>query len=322
MYVRPIELANVCAVFPSQKTGRLPTEHLTKLVQYSRLMDCEVPTSDIIKESVEVGLLSYKSGVYYLTSKGKKITKTHIKPTHRLSDQTAEAFIKKVLLQESSASWCCREFILELKVDTIIKSFVFHRNNGVLKDETRWLMVLSSVGYIDVDLDKATVQHKYLGITNELLLTIRNPLHIEIKQGEDEKNAVGDCAEYLALQFEADRLTGAGYPSLVPLIQQVSSIDRSAGFDIISFKGSDPKPDTNIYIEVKGTTKYQFSFYWSQNEISIAKEKSNDYFIYGFTEVDSQKKVGSDPIIIQDPVSNLERMGYSVQALDCYVTGA
>ena len=116
MYVRPIELANVCAVFPSQKTGRLPTEHLTKLVQYSRLMDCEVPTSDIIKESVEAGLLSYKSGFYYLTSKGKKITKTHIKPTHRLSDQTAEAFIKTVLLQESSASWCCREFILELKV--------------------------------------------------------------------------------------------------------------------------------------------------------------------------------------------------------------
>jgi hypothetical protein len=320
MYVRPIELANVCAVFPSQKAGRLPSEHLTKLVQYSRLMDCEVPTSDIIKESLEAGMLSYKSGFYYLTSKGKKITKTHTKPTHRLSDQTAEAFVKNILLQESSNNWCCREFILELNVDTVVKSFVFYRNNGVLKNETRWLMVLSSVGYIDVDLEKAIVQHKYLGITNELLLTIRNPLHIEIKQCEDEKNAVGDCAEYLALQYEADRLSDAGYPSLVPLIQQISSIDRSAGFDIISFKGTDPKPDTNIYIEVKGTTKDQFSFYWSQNEISIAKDKVDDYFIYGFTEVDWETKEGLGPIIIQDPISNLEKRGYSIQALDCYVT--
>lgn len=37
MYVRPIELANVCALFASQNTGRLPPELLISLMNRWRL---------------------------------------------------------------------------------------------------------------------------------------------------------------------------------------------------------------------------------------------------------------------------------------------
>ena len=60
------------------------------------------------------------------------------------------------------------------------------------------------------------------------------------------------------------------------------------------------------FIEVKGTTKKEFSFYWSINEINTAKELSSNYWIYHVSEIDVQNKTSSnDPKMINNPYENI-----------------
>lgn len=320
MIVKPIELANVCAIFPSLRTGHISSRNLKKIVQDSILIDSNNPAEIIIEESLNSGLLNFKSGLFLLTKKGKIISKRHTNPGCQLSDQTKEAFIKNVFLDEGSNNWCCSQFVSELKVDTMLNTFIYDRNSNALKEDIKWLIILSDVDLIDVDKEKALINKKYLGIINEKLLSIRNPIHFKISRITEDNNQVGDFTEKLAIKYEMNRLLTGGFPSLAPLVQQISTVDLSAGFDILSFQGTGPKPDENIYIEVKGTKKDNFSFFWSNNEMNLAKEKTENYLIYGYTKVDIHNKYADGPIIVKNPILNLEGLGYTIQPLDCYVS--
>jgi len=320
MIIKPIELANVCSIFPSLRTGRISQDNLKKLAQDSKLIDSDNSIDCIIEESINSGLITPSSGFYLLTKNGKRICKHHKQPGYQLATQTKDIFIKYVLLNVELNDWCCSEFISQFKVDTILQTFVYDRNSNVVKGETNWLIVLSSVGLLEVDKEKAIVNRKYLGIINEMLLKIRNPIHIKISEIEDEKNEVGDLAEKLAMQYEMERLSTSGYPSLALLVQQISKIDQSAGYDILSFVGNGPQPNKNIYIEVKCTKKDEFSFYWSYNEMNIAKKEADNYWVYGYTKADIVNRYADGPIRIKDPISSLAELGYNTLPLDCYIS--
>ncbi len=320
MIIQPIELANICATFPSLRTGRIPQNNLKKLAQDSKLIDSDNPVESVIEESLNSGLITLSSGFYFLTTKGKKICKHHRQPGYQLTDQTKETFIKCVLLNVESNDWCCSEFISQFKVDTILRTFVYDRSSNVIKDDTNWLITLSSVGLIEVDKEKAIINRNYLGIINEMLFKIRNPIHVKISEIENDKNETGDLAERLAMRYEMERLSIAGYPSLAPLVQQISMVDQSAGYDILSFQGSGSQPSENIYIEVKCTKKEEFSFYWSYNEMNIAKKEADNYWIYGYAKADIVNECADGPVKIKNPISSLAELGYTTIPLNCYIS--
>ncbi|MFC2041926.1 DUF3883 domain-containing protein [Chloroflexota bacterium] len=317
--IKPIELANVCAIFPSLRTSRLSRDYLKKLVQDTKLIDSDDSVDSILLACVDSELLSTKSDQYYLTQKGRRLSRNHKQPGYQLSEKAKDTFIKHVLLDIESEKWCCGEFISQFDVDTFLGTFVYFRNKAI-KDDTRWLITLSSVGLIEVDYDKAIINPNYLGIINQLFLKIRNPIHTKILNTENEKKEVGDLAELLALQHERARLTSAGLSVLAPLVEHISTVDQSAGYDIRSFTGTEHNPDENIFIEVKGTKMAEFSFVWSFNEINVAKAKTNNYWIYGYTKVNTNNQTGDGPITIQNPISNLEALGFTTIPLDHYVT--
>lgn len=82
-------------------------------------------------------------------------------------------------------------------------------------------------------------------------------------------------------------------------IEWIASYDTAAGFDIMSFE-TKSSPTHDRFIEVKtysGSTPY---FYWSRNEMQVARTRGGQYFLY-LVNLDKIKELGYEPIIINNP---------------------
>lgn len=121
----------------------------------------------------------------------------------------------------------------------------------------------------------------------------------KLKKQLEDQEIQGEKAEQFVLKYETERL--AMNPK-VGSIKQISIIDVTAGYDILSYMDENSiKHDR--FIEVKsfqGTPH----FYWSQNEIETAKLYEGRYFIY---LIDAQKvdQEGYQPQIIQNPAESI-----------------
>lgn len=94
-------------------------------------------------------------------------------------------------------------------------------------------------------------------------------------QARLEKNIIaGEQAEKFVLEYEKSRL-GTDLGAKVKLI---SSIDVTAGYDIISFD-SPLSDDYDRFIEVKSIS-HGGSFFWSSNEYEISRLMGDKYFLY------------------------------------------
>lgn len=320
MIVKPNELANLCSIYSSIRVKKISSEDLNRFVQSSMLIDSYSNVDGIIREAVNSGLVNIESGNYCISKIGHQLGKHQREPSCQITDKAKDCFIKNILLNVDSDEWCCGEFLLKFYVDTVLETFVYDRPIDESYNDTKWLMLLNDVGLVRVDQEKATIEDKYLDPVNTLLMRIRNPVSTDVFDVYDERNKVGNLAEDLALEYERDRLTQNAHPSLAVLVQQISKVDKSAGYDILSFKGDGKDPGSNILIEVKGTKESHLRFIWSYNERSVAETEKNRYRIYGYTNVDLTTRCADGPIVIKNPCSNLEKLGYTIVPLDVYVT--
>lgn len=121
----------------------------------------------------------------------------------------------------------------------------------------------------------------------------------KLKKKLEEQEVQGERAEQFVLVYETMRL--AGHP-LVNTIKQISLIDVTAGYDILSFK-DDYSEKFDRFIEVKSYLGNPH-FYWSQNEIEKAKLYEERYCIYliDATRVDDPEY---EPRIIENPALNI-----------------
>ena len=120
-----------------------------------------------------------------------------------------------------------------------------------------------------------------------------------LKKQLESNELAGERAEEFVLNFERKRIS---FP-LCEKIRQISEIDVSAGYDIISFETSSSQ-EYDRFIEVKATTGG--GFYWSRNEYEIAKLKGNHYYLY-LVDLSQTSCLNYSPRIIQDPANNIMR---------------
>ena len=143
----------------------------------------------------------------------------------------------------------------------------------------------------------------------EKLISLKSKKKIPLEQLEknlEHQKKIGNIAEEFVLNFEKNRLKNLGFEEESNKIRQISIDFSNAGYDIESFNGKTKDGVPDRFIEVKGTTKKEFSFYWSINEINTAKELSSNYWIYHVSEIDVQNKTSSnDPKMINNPYENI-----------------
>lgn len=121
----------------------------------------------------------------------------------------------------------------------------------------------------------------------------------QLKELQDLQNKYGQEAESYVLNFEMNRLTN--HPSKVD-IKIISEEFSNAGYDIESFNSEDSIVNDK-FIEVKSYNR-NLTFYWSQNEIEVAKELGNSYFIY-LVDRELINNKNYKPHIIQNPFVNI-----------------
>jgi|LSQX01.1.fsa_nt_gb hypothetical protein len=86
------------------------------------------------------------------------------------------------------------------------------------------------------------------------------------------------------------------------LIRKISDIDVAAGYDIVSVN-SDASTVADRFIEVKAVGK-DFKFYWSRNEIDVARTLGEQYYLY-LVELEQIEKSGYSPYIINNPAHHI-----------------
>lgn len=121
----------------------------------------------------------------------------------------------------------------------------------------------------------------------------------ELKKQIEQNNIYGEEGELFVLEYEKKRLSKNKY---VDKIEKVSDYYVNAGYDIVSFDSIHAEI-LNRFIEVKSFSGNE-SFFWSRNEIDVAKIKENEYFLY-LVDRTKMNNDGYEPIIIQNPYEHI-----------------
>ncbi|HEY8784763.1 DUF3883 domain-containing protein [Flavobacterium sp. UBA6046] len=150
------------------------------------------------------------------------------------------------------------------------------------------------------------VNEKYVDVFNRLVINKmqlsalswrkKRQLTLEsLKKQQQQQEELGLQAELFVLCYEQSRL--AKHP-LILQINRISDEYSNAGYDIESFNDVDTIL-INRYIEVKSFSR-SISFFWSINEIQIARDKQDEYFIY-LVNRDEMELPGYCPLMISNP---------------------
>ena len=160
--------------------------------------------------------------------------------------------------------------------------------------------VLISQGFLIVERD----EHKTLFLVHSDFEKIlawfckksSNTLTLEQLKARLEANSIaGAKAESFVLEYEKRRI---GNLTLQSKIKLISEVDVCAGYDIVSFE-SNTSSYYDRFIEVKAISR-NLGFFWSKNELEIAKLQGEKYFLY---LVDLSRIADKEytPIIISNP---------------------
>lgn len=114
----------------------------------------------------------------------------------------------------------------------------------------------------------------------------------ELREQLDRKRLLGEEAEIFVLEFEKLRLNSEREP------EWVSPYWVDAGYDIASYTDM-TSVEADRFIEVKSFSGTP-TFYWSRNEMDVAKLKKEKYFLY-LIDRDKINEESYSPMIIQNP---------------------
>ena len=120
----------------------------------------------------------------------------------------------------------------------------------------------------------------------------------ELKSSLEKKAIQGENTEKFVLKLERERL-----PEKAGLIKQISNVDVSAGFDIVSFKNKE-STEYDRFIEVKSYIG-EPHFYWSKNEYEKAS-LLGDLYILCLVNYERIGEQGYQPEFINNPINVIE----------------
>ncbi len=151
------------------------------------------------------------------------------------------------------------------------------------------------------------VDRKYSELVFQLTADSKALTEQQLEKILMENRKLGAQAENVVVEFEKRRLRKMGKFAQAELVKRISTINVSAGYDIESFDGDTDDIFPNRLIEVKATQGSQIRFYWSNNEMNVAKSKKESYWIYLLKEF-KENDENLAPIMIQNPALNISNI--------------
>lgn len=154
------------------------------------------------------------------------------------------------------------------------------------------------------------VDKKYSQMVYELTADAKAITEQQLEKILMENRRLGAQAENAVVEFEKQRLRKLGKMAQAELVKRISTINTAAGYDIESFDGTTDEIFPNRFIEVKATQGEEIRFYWSNNEMSVARKKKDTYWIYMMVEFKEDRPQESVLIIIQSPEYSIKKSDF------------
>ena len=178
-----------------------------------------------------------------------------------------------------------------------------------LFDSTDFLHILYDVGLLvkgETDVRLNSKFHENESITTQRKKK-RKQSQAQLEESLKIQKKVGQIGEKIVLKFEKNRLKESGCSYEAEHVDQISEDWANKGYDIDSFDGNSPELQPDRFIEVKSSTGKKFSVFWSENEIEVARELGEKYWIYFVSEIDIDNETSPNiPEMIQDPFNRID----------------
>jgi len=113
------------------------------------------------------------------------------------------------------------------------------------------------------------------------------------------REQIGLAGETWVVNYEINELESNGLYELSKEVKRISSANIAAGYDVLSYEFIGAEK----YIEVKTTALSKAEFFLSANELDVAKEFRNRYWIYFVSEIFGAPKLHK----IYNPASEIGR---------------
>jgi hypothetical protein len=315
----PDDIANLCALLWLRRGRPVSAAQLARDIRASLRLDAGISPGAIIDEALICELIELSDRGCLPTASGRAVGKAQKAICSSIQQGAKAALLERVYLNPASAVRCCGPFIARWKVDVDQRTFVYRREDEETPDVLFWLQTLQRVDLVEVSAEEARVRRASLGAVNNMLMFVRSAVPPADVVTDQVRTAIGRIGEQHALEYERNRLREQGFGWLIPAVQQVSLVDSSAGFDIVSCRGSPQSPDEPIFIEVKATTADWVQFFWSFNEQRVALIRGAAYWIYVYTHVDVAAGTARGPVRIQDPSREVAPPRFAVEQRDVFV---
>jgi hypothetical protein len=278
------------------------------VVEYCKgtVIEARIPDHQLsIEFAGKIGLLLIKGNAVRLSDEGLGLIELNPSSQYDLSEEQ-----KRVLLRT-----CYLHGALRKDAMGILKVF----SPGFGTDIFRWSLYdspplpnewtaehLGQLGLLESRDDGWEVRPDYTKTVAEFLGEGDGWSEESFREYLKEKEEVGKLGENLAKTYEVRRLMSLGHAVEARCVRRISNMRVNAGYDIESFDSASPAMAYDRFIEVKGARGRQLRFFWTDNEIKVARKLGKRYWIYFQGAIDVAKGSARDePILVNDPVNSI-----------------
>ncbi len=272
-------------------------------------IDARIPDHELsIDYAVMAGLLDYSPGKnkVKLTSDGIDFIELNPEELFNLSDSQKSYLLRKCYMDgpiRSSLRKCLESFI-ETK-----NTLIWNEFDGTPMGEYHWVADhMRQLGVFNRTDFGYEVNITYLETIAEFINEPKGWTENQYLEWLKEKKELGDLAEKLVLDFERERLLSKGLLPESKCVRMIAKLRVNAGYDLESFNGKAKNMKFDRFVEVKGSKGQDVRFFWTPNELAIAKELGEKYWIYYQGGVDVKNQTTKfEPIMFHNPALNLEK---------------
>lgn len=278
---------------------------------------------EIIKFCILCKIIEKKDDFIKLSQLGKNLLRLNDEKKYELNSEQNELLIINCFLNgyfKEETKTIFQQFYADNRRLTFIFSY---KSEIPLYGNQKIISVLKQIDLIQEQNNLLLVNPDYAENVSLLLRPKRKMTYDELERKLKIDKITGKIAEKIILEYEKDRLRNdENARPESDLIQIISATFANAGYDIESFDGKTTDLLFNRFIEVKGSTGKKLSFFWSADEIEIARERKTQYWIYFVPQIDLKTQTFKGEIQkIPNPVDEiLDKGNYDHECVKIHVT--
>jgi len=266
--------------------------------------------SSVIDHCHHCGLLQLKNKHVRMSTLGQKFLDANRDRYFEITEAQKQLIVERILFKGAWHSRARELFLLFSFNQTKSKYELSTIDNILTKANLATVHFLKSLGVIEELEYIIQVETKYSELVYVLTADSKTITEQQLEKIWMENRKLGAQAENAVVLFEQERLKKLGKHAQASLVRRISTANAAAGYDIESFDGSSDDIFPNRFIEVKATHGDEIRFYWSQNEMSVAKKKGESYWIYMMTKFREDRPNECIPIMIRDPEESIKKNNY------------